>query len=431
MNGDRRIERTLPVILADLGAGPAPDYADLLLARTARTRQRPAWVFPERWLPMDIAARQVRIVTPSRRWVAVTALLLIAAIVGLVLFAGSRPRLPAPFGVAGNGAIVFADGDLLMLGDPLAGTSRQILEDPLGVSTPRVSPDGTRIAYLRSGLPRIDLVVVDVDGSNPITLNREPLPNVFFYEWAPDSRSLVVAPEEPQRLLFDATRVTEPRHVVSGVLGWDSHNAEVTAFFRPPDGAKIVYITVVDGYRSIVVAGADGSDPQVVVGRDTPGIQYEDVGGVSWSQDGSKIAFLAEVTGQGGIHTAFVANADGSGVRRIARDTLRVDEGVPHWSPDGRYVALQRWVQTDAGQEFQPITVLELATGKARGVGRIYTNGYEGFRWSPDGRFIISVPGDENGRIIVGDVATGRATDLPWTTTSAVTWQRVLAAPTP
>ena len=51
MSGDPRIERRLPGILADLGAGAPPDYTDTILARTAATRQRPGWVFPGRWVP--------------------------------------------------------------------------------------------------------------------------------------------------------------------------------------------------------------------------------------------------------------------------------------------------------------------------------------------------------------------------------------------
>ena len=53
MNDDTRIERQLPQILTDLGAGSRPEYTEIILARTAAARQRPGWVFPERWLPMS------------------------------------------------------------------------------------------------------------------------------------------------------------------------------------------------------------------------------------------------------------------------------------------------------------------------------------------------------------------------------------------
>jgi hypothetical protein len=47
MTAESRLERNLPGILDDLSAGPAPDYFDDVFARTARTRQRPGWTFPE------------------------------------------------------------------------------------------------------------------------------------------------------------------------------------------------------------------------------------------------------------------------------------------------------------------------------------------------------------------------------------------------
>ena len=57
MNADGRLERNLPDILADLAVGPSPDYLNDVLATTARRRQRPAWTFLERWLPMTALTR--------------------------------------------------------------------------------------------------------------------------------------------------------------------------------------------------------------------------------------------------------------------------------------------------------------------------------------------------------------------------------------
>ena len=58
MTSERRFEQELPALLDDLFMGPMPTYRDRLLRQTARTRQRPAWSFLERWLPMVDVARQ-------------------------------------------------------------------------------------------------------------------------------------------------------------------------------------------------------------------------------------------------------------------------------------------------------------------------------------------------------------------------------------
>ena len=57
MTSPRRFEADLPVLLADLYLTGKPHYRDDLLRLTARTPQRPAWSFPERWIPMQIATR--------------------------------------------------------------------------------------------------------------------------------------------------------------------------------------------------------------------------------------------------------------------------------------------------------------------------------------------------------------------------------------
>src|SRR6188472_4251072 len=110
MTTERRFDQDLPDLLTQVAQAPAPDYRDLIVQRTARTRQRPAWTFPERWLPMYVVTSRAA-VTPRfpMRIVAVAALLLIVLIVGAALIAGSQHRLPAPFGPARNGLVTYAN----------------------------------------------------------------------------------------------------------------------------------------------------------------------------------------------------------------------------------------------------------------------------------------------------------------------------------
>jgi hypothetical protein len=64
------------------------------LATTRRTAQRPAWIFPERWLPMQVTSHAM---FASRLLIYVVALVLLAgALVGAALLAGSEHRLRAP-----------------------------------------------------------------------------------------------------------------------------------------------------------------------------------------------------------------------------------------------------------------------------------------------------------------------------------------------
>jgi len=125
MTSRDRLEERLPKLLDELAAARTPDYFDSMLRQTARTRQRPAWSSLERWLPMDIAARPARLGLTSWRPV-VIALVVLAVLlaVSAALFVGSRPRVPAPFGPARNGLVLFSStgGDIVSV-DPASGTT--------------------------------------------------------------------------------------------------------------------------------------------------------------------------------------------------------------------------------------------------------------------------------------------------------------------
>ncbi len=56
---DVRSER-LTAGLTDLAGTGAPDYRNDILRQVARTRQRPAWSFPERWIPMAFLTQSAR-----------------------------------------------------------------------------------------------------------------------------------------------------------------------------------------------------------------------------------------------------------------------------------------------------------------------------------------------------------------------------------
>ena len=74
MNSDR-FDHSLSRWLADQSS--TPTYLDEAMARTRATRQRPAWSFPERWLPMQLTMRRAYVPRPFF-YLALVALLAIA-----------------------------------------------------------------------------------------------------------------------------------------------------------------------------------------------------------------------------------------------------------------------------------------------------------------------------------------------------------------
>ena len=75
-------------------AGPArPDYLPDIVAQAGRIRQRPAWTFLERWLPLDIAVRRQGV--PRAAVLFAVLSLLVALLAAGGLYVGSQTK-PAP-----------------------------------------------------------------------------------------------------------------------------------------------------------------------------------------------------------------------------------------------------------------------------------------------------------------------------------------------
>lgn len=141
----------------------------------------------------------------------------------------------------------------------------------------------------------------------------------------------------------------------------------------------------------------------------------------------------------------FVMNADGSDPRHF--DAEHVDRA---WSPDSSRIALEK-PATVSGSAGSVIAILDIETGAERvleatsavekpmadratdpeafrtdSIRTWHRYAYEGWSWTPDGRGILVL--ERHGtRPMVVDIDTGLTTELPWTSESAVSWQRVPA----
>ena len=185
MTAPERFEQDLPRLLAQLAPGTRPDYRDSLVETVERTPQRPAWTFPGRWLPVDITAQRVG---PASAFRVPITLLLVAALLGVALFAlavASRPDLPAPFGPAQNGRIVYASaGDLYVL-ESEGAKPQLLLGGPEQDRDPDFSRQGDRLTFLREGATGTALYTIRPDGSD-LTLVAGPLVGLDWPAWSAD-----------------------------------------------------------------------------------------------------------------------------------------------------------------------------------------------------------------------------------------------------
>jgi Tol biopolymer transport system component len=437
--------------LETTGQTPRPEYVDSLLARTARSRQRPAWRFLERWLSVDITARAPAF---SGRRVPVRMLAVVAlvvlAIAAATLYVGSQRRLPPPFGPAANGLIVYAaptdpawvdktdyqrpQGDILMI-DPATNAPSVLVGGPTVDGSPVVSLDGTRVAFLREMPTGQQLFAVDIAGGDPLPLIGKSLQEIVDVAWSPDGKAIAfIGVDGDRSSLWIARSDGSDAHRID--LG--SELSFALPQWRPPDGDELLLVGSTNtaeellpefGYRDLYGAfedptasdiglfllRPDGSDLRPIT--PTTGSRY-DYGLVTWTPDGTRI--LTQAADERGHVKVGILASDGTPLGRIEPTTG--DETVsPVVSPDGKRVAYAditghgpwtlRIEQIDESSD-------PVETG-ANFVGQAAT-----FRWSPDGEtLIVTHHFDKQTWLFDADGSPGRL--ATWTDPGSNAWQRV------
>ena len=427
------------------------------------------------------AARRMTLLGSGRvpwRLMGAAALLVIGLAAGAA-WVGSQQRLPAIDAPARNGLIAYEIGGDIFVGNPVTGDTSAIVAGPEEDTLPIFSPDGTRIAFVRGDqwTNEATIVVARTDGSDEhVAMPAGYSQRGLLFAWTPDSASIVVNHDslpfttpyyDGELSLLNASGVGEPRLLTPPLPigpggGYLDMHAPLAPMFRPPNGDLILSAandpTVADPaccpgtLEHLVVWDADLESNARLDPEGLEGDYSFAPWAVSWSPDGSRIAFVVgEHDGTGAYlgEGAFVMNADGTGVRPLPSGGT--------WSPDTSRIAFQR-CSTNPERPGAVIVVVDVATGAERvleatsvetksegsvprrpipipapsdtdycGWGssetwRVWD--YEGWSWTPDGHAITFL--ERAGfRPRVVDVETGEISELPWEADSAPSWQGV------
>lgn len=322
----------------------------------------------------------------------------------------------------------------------------------------KMSPDGRRVAYTWFNDKFYDLRIMGVDGSNARTLYSNPeMRYVDPSAWFPDGKHLVMTILRPglinQMVIISTAdgslRTLKtldwrfPQHLsVSPDNRWIAYDfpplessskhdiyllasdgsGETKLVEHPghdyllgwlPDGDEIVFASDRTGTISIWTQRVVGGKPE-----GTPKVIKPDVGQIyplGLTPDGSLYYSI------GGMRDVLIAEVDAKTSKlktpRNATDRYIGANGMPDWSPDGKYLAyISRRSLAQRGIGSRVIVIRSDETGEERelrpklDLPRAHRGGP---RWSPDGRFLAVVGRDDKGRIGVYGIDVQTAEVIP------------------
>lgn len=434
MTSDRRFERDLPDLLAELAPRARPEYRDDIVRQTAHMRQRPAWMFPERWLPVSVITTRAFAAQPIRfRVVGLVALLLLALAVGLVVVAGSQRHVPAPFGPAANGLVAYEAGGDIFTADPVSGVAKAVVTGWQTDLRPIFSRDGTHVVFERreAGSLPSRLLVARSDGSGLVVVTPEPVSgNPDYYGGATATYSF--SPDGTEIVLWSRADAGGELWIVqadgSGMRRVDVPMTVVEASYRPPDGAELIVTGSTNGGANSVYAvdAKTGAQRTIVAPESGVGVGY-----VRVSPDGSRLAYVSSVDPDSGpsSYRVHVIGVDGRGDVKLPMPAGATFQDAPAWSNDGTRLAITRGYA-----EYNEDMALAVIPADGSGVGVESAHGLTGccdtnLQWSPDDTSILVTPEDLEGTMtqqLLLDPSTGASVPAPWTASNPPAWQRTV-----
>jgi TolB protein len=243
----------------------------------------------------------------------------------------------------------FADGDLYISGER-GGFARQLTRLPGNELYAAWSPDGRRVAFTHSFANPNDpfdqnmlLAVVDADGQNVRTLTTAPMRS-RHPAWSPDGSRIAFHYQDDGFTYGIAVvnadgsglaRLSGAREAAYTSPVWSAAGTHLT-YERHGPRAGVWRVDVRDGSATQL----DGTATCGAVPRPSP--------------DQQQIAFVGQCEPYA-MRTIFVANADGSGRRRLIDGVIT----QVAWAPDSRRLVFDRataesrdvhWISADGGE---------------------------------------------------------------------------------
>jgi hypothetical protein len=243
-----------------------------------------------------------------------------------------------------------------------------------------------------SGNPEQSIFGVSPDGASVERLSPDDGADYGAVAWSPDGTQLAF-----DRFERIGDRFSE------GIFIMDADGSNMHEIYRSllapvsvqdiswsPDGSRIAFVredratsgSDTDDRMDVVVMDADGSRLHQV----TDGIQ---VTNVAWSPDGSRLAMTRQTLQADGIQLAYdvvVQHLDGPRGSDFIVATAHGDSSEPAWSPDGSQLAFVRSTALGSNDRTSDVMLASIAGSDATALTHVEPGTVAGSPvWSPDG----------------------------------------------
>lgn len=278
----------------------------------------------------------------------------------------------------------------------------------------QLSPDGKKVAYVLRSLDvekhsfSTDIHIEDVKTGESIQMTYHPK-NDSSPRWSPDGSKIAFLSNREQRNQIwvistaggEAFQLTKIKDGVSGSINWS------------PDGHKIAFLTprelsdeekkakeekrdeiVVDEtmrLNQLAIVDVDSGDIQ----RLTDGKIY--VSSHSWAPDGEKIAFTGRPSTDVDdlfFSKIFIIQSSGGAPERLT-NTKALTEMSPQWSPDGKYIAFSAGPGYDHWADPDDVYCVSAEGGSPANLTAQLDRSESAIRWASNSRDIVFSFGTE------------------------------------
>jgi dipeptidyl aminopeptidase/acylaminoacyl peptidase len=276
---------------------------------------------------------------------------------------------------------------------------RPLRSEVRSFSSPRWSPDGTRIAYVSAaeGSPQLYVRWMD-SGQTALLTNLVEAPETIA--WSPDGKFIAFT----QFVLADKAPLATPPPRPEGA-NWAPPVKVIDSMVYRVDGAGYLE----SGFQHVFIVSAEGGTPRQLTDGD-----FNDDGPLSFTPDGRQIYFSANRAADWELNpqNSEVFSVDVATQKLTSLTSRPGPDDSPVVSPDGKRVAYLGYDDRYQGYQVTRLYVMDANGANSRVVTSSFDRDVDDPKWAADGRGIYFTYDDRGVRKVGYTTLDGKVRTL-------------------